>query len=92
MISQKHWWEDYPWRQVQTNLRQIDMLDIDAAEYVRELQQFNATVVMINVGGILASYETHLPFHFQSPYLKGDSIKNDHGCLPRCRHSRGGAH
>ena len=74
-MSQKHWWEDYPWRQVQTNLREIDMLDIDAAQYVRDLQQFNATVVMINVGGILASYETRLPFHFQSPYLKGDSLQ-----------------
>lgn len=73
-MGKKHWWEETPWRQVQTNLRQIDMLDIDAAEYVRQLQQFHATVVMINVGGILASYETRLPFHFQSPYLKGDSL------------------
>jgi hypothetical protein len=74
-MSDKHWWEEYPWRQVQTNLREIDMLDIDAAEYVRQLQQFHATVVMINTGGILASYATHLPFHFQSPYLTGDSLK-----------------
>jgi hypothetical protein len=74
-MSEKHWWVDYPWRQVQTNLRQIDMLDIDAAAYVRELQQFSATVAMINVGGILASYETRLPFHFQSPFLKGDSLR-----------------
>ena len=68
-MSPNHWWEDYPWRLVQTNLRQIDMLDMDARVYVKELKYFNATVVMINVGGILASYETQLPFHFQSPYL-----------------------
>ena len=69
------WWKDYPWRQVQTNLREIDMLDIDADEYVRQMQAFDATVAMINVGGIIASYPTDLPFHFQSPYLKGDSLK-----------------
>ena len=74
-MSSKHWWEDYPWRQVQTNLREIDMLDIDADVFVKDLQRFSATVVMINTGGIIASYPTNLPFHFQSPYLKGDSLK-----------------
>ncbi len=42
---------------------------------LKQLQRFNATVVMINTGGILASYETQLPFHFQSPFLKGDSLR-----------------
>ena len=74
-MNQPHWWEVTPWRQVQTNLREIDMLDIDAARYVAELRKFETTVVMINVGGILASYPTRLPDHFQSPYLRGDSLK-----------------
>lgn len=69
------WWKEIPWRQIQTNLREIDMLDIDAQDYVRQMQSFDATVAMINVGGIIASYETDLPLHFQSPYLKGDSLK-----------------
>lgn len=73
-MSEQHWWVNAPWRQVQTNLREIDMLDIDAARVVADLQQFHATVLMINVGGIIASYETRLPFHFQSPYLQGDSL------------------
>lgn len=71
----KRWWTDYHWRQVQTNLREIDMLDIDAADYVRQMQAFEATVAMINVGGIIASYPTDLSFQFQSPYLKGDSLQ-----------------
>ncbi len=71
----KKWWEDRPWRQVQTNLRQIDMLDMDAEQYVKELKAFDATVAMINVGGILASYPTDLPYHTQSEWLKGDSLK-----------------
>ncbi|HML48462.1 MAG TPA: beta-galactosidase trimerization domain-containing protein, partial [Clostridia bacterium] len=64
-----------PWRMIQTNLREIDMLDIDARAYVRQLQDFEATIAMINVGGIIASYPTDLPFHYQSPYLKGDTLE-----------------
>ena len=28
------WWEDRPWRLIQTNLRERDMEDIDAEGYV----------------------------------------------------------
>lgn len=69
------WWNGYPWRLVQTNLREIDMADIRADEYVRRLVQMHATVAMINVAGIIASYPTDLPFHYQSPYLTGDSLE-----------------
>lgn len=68
------WWRGYPWRLIQTNLREIDMADIRADEYVRQLQAFGATVAMINTSGIIASYPTKLDFHFQSPYLTGDSL------------------
>ena len=69
-----HWWEGYPWRMIQTNMREIDMLDMDAERFASELQAFKATVVLVNSAGIIASYPTQLPFHFQSPYLKGDSL------------------
>lgn len=76
MTMPKYWWEHgFPWRLIQTNLREIDMLDIDAEMYVSELKRFKATVVMINTSGIIANYPTSHPFHFQSPYLKGDSLK-----------------
>ena len=68
------WWQGYPWRHIQTNLREIDMIDISAAQIVRVLQAFKANVLMINAAGILASYPTNLPYHFQSPYLTGDSL------------------
>ncbi|MEA3406749.1 MAG: hypothetical protein U9R48_01545 [Chloroflexota bacterium] len=71
----KDWWQDYPWRLIQTNLREIDMLDIDAQRFMADLQAFKATVVLLNVGGIIASYSTELPFHFQSPFLEGDSLQ-----------------
>ncbi|MCC6455584.1 MAG: beta-galactosidase trimerization domain-containing protein [Caldilineaceae bacterium] len=70
-----NWWRTYPWREIQTNLREIDMLDIRADQVVADLQRFKATLLMINAAGIIASYPTELPFHFQSPYLTGDSLE-----------------
>lgn len=80
-----HWWNEIPWRMVQTNLRQIDMEDMDAEAYVRELQAFHATVVLLNTAGIIASYETDLRDHFQSEYLHGDSLRT---IIDRC-HANG---
>jgi hypothetical protein len=72
----ERWWKTHPWRLIQTNLREIDMQDISAKEYVRQLKEFKATVVMLNTAGIISSYKTELPSHYQSPYLAGDSIEN----------------
>ena len=69
------WWNRGNWRLIQTNLREIDMLDIDAQQVVADLRSFRANVLMINAAGIIASYPTDIPFHFQSPYLKGDSLQ-----------------
>lgn len=73
-IDAKKWWQNEPWRMVQTNMREIDMEDIDADNYVKELKKFNATVAMINVGGILASYDTKVEDHTKSEFLHGDSL------------------
>ena len=48
----KNWWEGYPWRMIQTNLREIDMTDIDKERYVASLQEMQATVVLINTAGM----------------------------------------
>src|SRR5690606_1363144 len=50
------------------------MSDIRAEQVVADLQRFKATLLMINAAGIIASYPTDLPFHFQSPYLTGASL------------------
>lgn len=68
------WWESWPWRLIQTNLREIDMRDIDAERYVASLRSFEATVAMINTSGIVASYSTALEFHTPSRYLQGDDL------------------
>lgn len=75
MSETKHWWEGYPWRMIQTNLREPDMADMDAKRYVRDVKEFGATVVMLNAAGIVASYDTKVPCHTPSQYLTGDSLR-----------------
>ncbi len=75
MIENKHWWQGYPWRMVQTNFREIDMDGINAEAFAQSLADFGATVVTLNAGGILASYESKLPYHTVSKYLTGSSLK-----------------
>lgn len=70
----EHWWNDYPWRLVQTNLRETDMVDMDARNYAAWLKSTKATVAMINTGGIVASYPTEVEDHTRSEYLLGDSL------------------
>ena len=59
---------------VQTNLREIDMADIDAVVFAQELKEFGATVVNLNAAGIIASYDTKLAYQPRSQYLTGDSL------------------
>ncbi len=72
----QHWWNSAPWRMVQTNMREIDMKEINAQEYVDALIEFGANVCMINTSGIISSYPTKNEYHFQSEYLTGDSLKS----------------
>ena len=84
-MSEKHWWTNYPWRMIQTNLREIDMAEIDAETYAQQLADYGATVVTLNAAGIIASYQTKLEFQTQSPYLTGSSLRE---ILDAC-HKRG---
>ena len=69
-----NWWTNYPWRMIQTNLRETDMEDINAEKYARNLADFGATVVLLNAAGIIASYDTKLDFQTKSAYLHADSL------------------
>jgi Hypothetical glycosyl hydrolase 6 len=73
-MSEPGWWENWPWRLIQTNLRERDMEDIDAGRYVESLTRLHATVAMINTSGIIASYPTALSFHTPSAFLHGDDL------------------
>ena len=70
------WWIEHPWRMVQTNLREIDMEDMDAEKFADELADFHATVVNFNAAGMLANYDTKLPYQKKNTHLKGSSMKD----------------
>lgn len=75
MKKQDVWWKDRAWRIVQTNMREFDMADMDAEQYVAELKKWNANTVIVNTGGIVASYNTDLPYHHKNQYLTGDPLE-----------------
>ena len=74
-MSNENWWIDYPWRMVQTNLRETDMISMDASSFAKELKEYGATVVTLNAAGILASYDTKLSYQKKNSYLTGDTLK-----------------
>ncbi len=66
------WWMT-PHRLLQTNLREIDAT-MDTDQYVREVQDFGANVVLFNVGGIVANYPSELEFHWVNTHMEGDLV------------------
>ena len=55
------------------NLRETDV-DFDPDEYVALVKQYNAQVVLLNVGGLVANYPSSAPGHFRNPNLKFDLV------------------
>ncbi len=68
------WWKTHPWRMIQTNLREIDVQDINADQYVADLQSFGANIALFNAGGIIANYHSTLEFEPENIHNKGDSV------------------
>lgn len=66
------WWMT-PHRLLQTNLREIDAT-MDTDQYVREVQDFGANVVLFNVGGIVANYPSELEFQWVNTHMEGDLV------------------
>lgn len=66
------WWMT-PHRMVQTNLREIDAT-MDTDQYVREVKEFGANIVLFNVGGIVANYPTELKYHWRNTHMDGDLV------------------
>lgn len=56
---------------VQTNLRETDMADIEPESFAAALRDFGATLVTLNAAGLIASYDTALPFQGKSRYAEG---------------------
>ncbi len=63
------WWNRTPIRLVQTNFPEVyASMDVDA--YVQSVVDASANTVLFNTGGIVANYQTKLPFEWKNPYMK----------------------
>lgn len=69
----RKWWQDKPLRLIQTNLREIDA-GLDPKELVESVRDFGANVLLFNVGGIVANYDTRLQFHYRNPYCSDPDL------------------
>lgn len=76
------WWNRTPIRLIQTNLPEIEG-SMDRDEYLRSVMEASANCVLFNTGGIVANYQTRLPYHWKNPNigtgdLVADLIKRFH--------------
>jgi hypothetical protein len=61
------WWNRTPVRLVQTNFPEVyASMDVDA--YVQSVVDASANTVLFNTGGIVANYQTKLPYEWKNPY------------------------
>ena len=71
-----HWWNNYPWRVIQPNFREIDTLDFDEERFLVELEEFSCNMVMLNAAGLIAGYDTELEDHTRSAYIDNFDLRH----------------
>lgn len=64
----KDWYES-PYRIVQTNLREPDILE-DPERIARQVREFGGNAIVTNIGGIVAFYPTELDFQYRNPFMQ----------------------
>jgi hypothetical protein len=62
------WWNRTPIRLIQTNLPEIEG-NMDTSLYVKSVMDASANALLFNTGGIVANYQTKLPFQWKNPYM-----------------------
>ncbi len=62
------WWNRTPIRLIQTNLPEIEG-SMDRDEYVQSILDASANAVLFNTGGIVANYQTKLPYQWKNPNI-----------------------
>jgi hypothetical protein len=78
------WWMKEPIRWIQTNLRETDAT-LDPARFIGQIADFQANVLLMQMGGISAFYPTRVAFHARNPFAPagrdvfGDVLKAAHG-------------
>jgi uncharacterized lipoprotein YddW (UPF0748 family) len=77
------WWMREPIRWLQTNLRETNSA-LDPKQFIADVANFNANVLMMNAGGITAHYPSNVQYEYVSPYLPkgrdmfGEVLKEAH--------------
>lgn len=62
-------WYQKPYRIVQTNLREPDILE-DPRRIARQVREFGADAIITNIGGIVAFYPTDLEYQYRNPFME----------------------
>ena len=70
------WWNRTPIRLIQTNLPEIEG-SMDREAYVQSVKDASANTVLFNTGGIVANYQTKLPFQWKNPNIGTEDLVSD---------------
>lgn len=70
------WWNRTSIRLIQTNLPEIEG-NMDRNEYLRSITVASANTVLFNTGGIVANYQTKLPYQFKNPNIGKSDLVSD---------------
>src|ERR1017187_6740315 len=78
------WWMTEPIRWLQTNLRETDAA-LDPKQFIADVANFNANVLMMSAGGITSHYPSKVQFEYVSSYLPKDRkrtrLNSSHRCI-----------
>ncbi len=67
------WWRNYPWRVIQTNMREVDVENLNAERFVNDLISFHCNAVMVSFGGTMANYFSEVEDHYINPRVTKES-------------------
>ncbi len=67
-MKERLWWQK-PLRVIQTNLQIADTPQMRPEKIAHEIEELGANVLVMNVGGIYAWYQSKVPFHHVNEYL-----------------------
>ena len=81
----KTWWNRTPVRLIQTNLPEIEG-SMDREKYLNSILEASANTLLFNTGGIVANYQTKLPFQWKNPYIGDQDLVAD---LIKMLHEKG---
>lgn len=70
-MQERLWWQK-PLRVIQTNLQILDTPKMQPEKIAREIEELGSNVLVMNVGGIYAWYQSKVPFHHINEHLPKD--------------------